>query len=179
MTTAAVFLLPNGTFFVELIIFVIVLGLITKFIVPPLNRAMAKRQEEIRTSLDAAERARQDAAVADDERRAALEEARRQARELVATANNTAEQIRSEAQTRAQEEYQRIVAGADAEIALARQRAVDEAAGRMGEVVLEVVERIIGREVDEASHRALIDDAIGALSSEAGGPAAAGAGQRP
>jgi F-type H+-transporting ATPase subunit b len=178
MNTAAVFLLPNGTFFVELVIFVIVLGVIAKFVVPPLNRAMEKRQEEIRLSLEAADRARQDAAAADDERRAALEESRQQAREIVAVANRTAEQVRSDAQARGQAEYERIVGSADAEIALARQRAIDEAASKMGEVVLEVVERIIGREVDSGTHRILIDEAIGALSAETGG-AAAGAGQRP
>ena len=77
-----------------------------------------------------------------------LEQARQQAREIVATANRTAEQVRTDAQARGQSEYDRIVGNADAEIALARQRAVEEAAARMGEIVMEVVERIIGREVE-------------------------------
>ena len=77
-----------------------------------------------------------------------LEQARQQAREIVATANRTAEQVRTDAQARGQAEYDRIVGNADVEIALARQRAVEEAASRMGEVVMEVVERIIGREVE-------------------------------
>ena len=64
---------------------------------------------------------------------------------------------------------------------LARQRAVEEAAARLGELVVEVVERIIGREVDAEAHRDLIDEAVGALSERhRGGPsAAAGAGSRP
>jgi F-type H+-transporting ATPase subunit b len=181
METGSVFLLPNGTFFVELVVFLIIVFAIGKYILPPLNRALATRQEQIRTSLEAADRARADAAQADDERRHALEEARQHAREIVAQANRTAEQTRADAQERAQAEFERIVTNAQAEIAAARQRAVEESAGRMGELVLEVVEKIIGRDVDLAAHRDLLDQAIAALTAEAGSDSARGAaaGARP
>jgi len=174
---ASVFLLPNGTFFVELFIFLVIVFLISKYILPPLNRAMADRQEKIRASLEAADKARADAAAADDERRAVLEQARHQAREIVAQANHTAEQVRSEAQARGQAESERIIANAQAELAVARQRAVEESASRMGEIVLDTVEKIIGREVDAAAHRDLLDEAIEALRSDVQ-PGDRGAGAR-
>ncbi len=178
MNPASVFLLPNGTFFVELIVFLIIIFVIGKFILPPLNRAMEKRQEQIQASLDAADQARADAAAADDERRAALEHARQQAREIVEQAQRTAERLNAEAQSRGQSEYERIVGSAEAEVRLARQRALEEAASRLGELVVEVVERIIGREMDANAHRDLIDEAVNALSREnaADGSAATGAG---
>ena len=71
---------------------------IYKYVLPPVNKAMEERQEQIRTSLEAADQARADAEAADDERRGVLEEARQQAREIVATANRTAEQVRTDAQ---------------------------------------------------------------------------------
>jgi F-type H+-transporting ATPase subunit b len=175
--TASIFLLPNGTFFVELAVFLIIVFLIGKYILPPINKAMEERQAQIKSSLEAAEVARADAAAADGERRAALEEGRRQAREIVAQANGTAEQVRLEAQTRAQLEYDRILAKADSQVSVHRQRAVEEAAGRMGEIVFETVERVIGREVDAATHRDLIDAAVAALRSDA--VAAGEAGTRP
>jgi len=177
--TSSIFLLPNGTFFVELFVVVVIIGALAKYVLPPLNKAMEARQEHIRSSLEAADAARTDAAAADDERRAALDEARKQAREIVAQANRTADQVRSEAQGRGQVEYDRILANAENEVALARRRAVEEASGRMGELVLEVVERIIGREVDAATHRDLIDEAVAALNADADGAATASAGSRP
>jgi F0F1-type ATP synthase membrane subunit b/b' len=49
----------------------------------------------------------------------------------------------------------------------------------MGEIVMEVVERVIGREVDAEAHRELIDEAVAALRADtAGGAAAAGTGAR-
>ena len=57
MTTAGIFLLPNGTFFVELLVSIILILLIYKFVLPPINKAMEERQEKIRDSLEAADRA--------------------------------------------------------------------------------------------------------------------------
>lgn len=175
------FLIPNGTFIIELIAFLVVLGVIARYVLPWVNTQLQERQEAIRAELAAADEAKADAAAADHERRAALEDARHQAREIVAQANRTAEQVSADAQTRGQSEYERLVAAAEAEVGLARQRALEEAAARLGEVVVDVVERIIGREVDAEAHRDLIQEAVGALSNDDGtaGAAAAGAGSRP
>lgn len=178
MTTAGIFLLPNGTFFIELAVSIVLILLIYKYVLPPINKAMEERQEKIRESLESADRARADAEAADDERRLVLEEARHQAREIIATANRTAEQVRTDAQARGQSEYERIVANADVEVALARQRAVEEAATRLGEIVMDVVERVIGREVNMEAHRDLIDEAVRALRADTGGEAAAAAESR-
>ena len=180
MITAGIFLLPNGTFFIELAVSIVLILLIYKYVIPPINKAMEERQEKIRSSLEAADQARADAEAADDERRIVLEEARHQAREIVAQANRTAEQVRVDAQTRGETERERIVGNAELEVSLARQRAVEEAATRMGEIVMDVVERVIGREVNVEAHQDLIDEAVTALraDADAGGGAAATTGAR-
>jgi F-type H+-transporting ATPase subunit b len=178
MTTAGIFLLPNGTFFVELIVFIVLIVIMQKMIVPPITRALAERQERIRASLDAADQARADASAADDERRAVLEEARQNAREVVAQANRTAEAVRVDFQTRGQAEFERIVGGAEAEVALARQRAVEDAASRLGDITMDVVARVIGRPVSAEAHQDLIAEAVSALHSGASGSAAASSGSR-
>ena len=171
------FLIPNGTFIVELVAFLIVLAFIGKYVLPYLKKSLDERADLISRQLAAAEEARAEASAADDERRRALEEARHQAREIVAQANRTAEQVRNDAQSKGQAEFERIVSSADAEVSLARQRAVEEAAGRLGEMVMDVVERVIGREVDEGAHRDLISQAVDALKSDTtGSGAGAGAG---
>jgi F-type H+-transporting ATPase subunit b len=166
MTTAGIFLLPNGTFIFELIITIVLIIIINKMILPPLNAAMVKRQERIRSSLEAADQARADASAADDERRSVLEEARQTAREVVAQANRTAEAVRVDAQTRGQAEFERIVGGAEAEVAQARQRAVEDAGNRLGEIAMDVVQRVIGRPVNVEAHQDLIAEAVGALHAD-------------
>jgi len=164
--TASNFLIPNGTIIVELVAFLIVLFVLGKYVLPPVNRAIVARQEQIRSELSAAEQARADAAAADDERRNALEQARQQAREIVAHAKRTAEQVHSEATERGQSESDRLITNAQTELSIARQRAIEESAARMGDIVLDTVEKIIGREVDSSSHRDLLDQAIEALKSD-------------
>jgi F-type H+-transporting ATPase subunit b len=176
--TAGIFILPNATFIFQLVIFLVLIYVVGRKILPSINTAMAQRQERIRASLDAADQARADAVAADDERRAVLEEARHSAREVVAQANRSAEEVRVDAQARGQAEFERIVAEAEAEVALARQGAVEEAAGRVGEITMDVVERVIGRPVDAEAHRDLIAQAISALRSDATGGAATSSGAR-
>lgn len=167
MFAQSIFLLPNGTFFVELLVVVAILFIVTKYILPPLNKAMEKRQATIRASLEAAEIARAEAAAAGDERATVLAQARDQAREIVAAAQALADQVKAEAGGRGQAEYERIVASADGEINTARQRAIDEASARIGEIVFDLVTKIVGREVDQSTHQDLIQEAVAALNAEA------------
>jgi F-type H+-transporting ATPase subunit b len=161
------FLVPDGTFVAEFIAFLIIVGIIAKYILPPLNKAMQARQEEIRTSLEAADTARAEADETRAQRQQILDEARGTAREIIAQANKTAERVAAQAEERGQQEYDRLLRAAEAEIALARQRAVDQVSSQLGALALSVARQVIGREIDAESHRALIDEAVAALRASA------------
>lgn len=61
------FLLPNGTFFVVLIIFLIVLGVIGTFVVPPIMKVLRERENMVtKTAADNRKSAEQFAAARDD-----------------------------------------------------------------------------------------------------------------
>ena len=167
MSTGSIFLLPNGTWFVELAVVVIILWVVTKYALPMLNAAIEARQDKIRTALIAAEEARAAADAAGDERARVLNEAREQARDIVANAQALSDQIKAESGARGQVEYERIVSQANAEVQSARQRAIDEASGKIGEIVFDLVAKVVGREVDQAAHQDLVREAVVALSAEA------------
>ena len=167
MSTGSIFLLPNGTWFVELAVVVIILWVVTKYALPMLNAAIEARQDKIRTALIAAEEARAAADAAGDERARVLSEARQQARDIVANAQALSDQIKAESGARGQVEYERIVSQANAEVQSARQRAIDEASGKIGEIVFDLVAKVVGREVDQAAHQDLVREAVVALSAEA------------
>lgn len=166
------FLIPNGTFVVVLIAFLLVVGFIARAVVPYLNKVLTERQEQIRSELEAADRAKADAEDADAERRRELEQARAHAREIVSQATATAERIVAAAATDAQEAAARITQAAEAEVAVARQAAVEEVSARVGEIVMAAAERVVGREIQLADHRDLIDEAIAAVRTESSWAAA-------
>jgi F-type H+-transporting ATPase subunit b len=167
MIASSNFLVPNATLIVEVVAFLIVLGFIGRYVLPVLNERLESRQEEIRTALEAADAARAEAAEASVRHEAILDEARRQAREVLAQANKSAERIVARGEDRGREEYERIVGRADADIAAARHRAVEEVSAQVADLVLSVARQVIGREIDAAAHRALIDQAVAALRHSA------------
>ena len=153
------------TFIVETVVMLVIIWLVMKYVWPLLKTMMEARQEEIGKALAAAEAARSDAANAEQERQVALAEGRQQAADVVEQARRNAAQITAESGSRAQAEYDRIVANAHAEVLLQRQRAVDEAASELGDVVMDVVAKVIDREADAEVHQSLIDQAVRALNA--------------
>jgi F-type H+-transporting ATPase subunit b len=177
-TATSNFLVPNGTFIVVLIAFIIMVTVITKYVLPPLNKVLTERQEQIRGELEAADKAKADAEEADAERRSVLEQARGQARDIVAQAQIAADQIVVNATAEGQAVHDRIVASADAEVIVARQAAVEEVTARVGEIVLAAAERVVGRDISASDHQDLIDEAIAAVRAESTGAAAGAGGAR-
>jgi F-type H+-transporting ATPase subunit b len=163
----SIFLLPNGTWFVELAVVLVILWVMTKYVLPRLNAMIEARQDKIRTALAAADEARAAADAAGDERARVLTEAREQARDIVANAQALSDQVKAESGARGQVEYDRIVTQANAEVAAARQRAIDEASAKIGEIVFDLVAKVVGREVDQSAHQDLVREAVAALNAEA------------
>jgi len=163
---SSIFIVPNGTLIAELVAFILVLLVVAKYLVPPINRELQARQDAIRAQLVAADEAKAEARLDEERRREALEEARMRAREIVEQAQRTAERLAADAHARGEQEYERMLTSAEEQVRLARQRALEEAAQHLGDVVVDVVERIIGREMDAAAHADLIDAAVSALAAE-------------
>ena len=123
MLAASNILVPNATFVVELVAFLVVLGVMARFVLPPISRAMHRRQEEIETALDKGRQAERHLMAAQAEYDAQLQRGRRQARLFMERARGQSEQLRQEARQKADEEYDRRVARAQAAIERAVERA--------------------------------------------------------
>jgi F-type H+-transporting ATPase subunit b len=170
------FLLPNATVFPELLAFLVVLFLLSRYVLPPLNAQMRKRQQNIADSLKVIDEAKTMQAEAENRARTVLEEARQQARTVLDNANRLAEQVGGEARRSAEEEYARIVARAQAEIERSRQQAEAQLLARMADLVVATAEQVVEAEIDASRHTALIDEAIAAAgAANPSGAAAAGA----
>lgn len=98
------FLLPNGTFFFVLAIFLIVLGIIGKFVVPPILQVLHERDAMIaKTTEDSRKAAKQfDAAQADYQK--AMADARKEATGIREDARAEGRKILDEMRGRASEE---------------------------------------------------------------------------
>jgi len=161
------FLIPNATFIVELVIFLVVLGIIAKWILPPLQEVAETRRARIRISSQQAEQARAEAQNLTAERDRLLAEARVQARGIRDHATQGADAALEQGRARGQEEYERLVQASRQEIAVESRRAREALVGRLDTLVLAAAGRVLGSEIDAARHRNLIDEAVGAATGAA------------
>ncbi|MGO9963535.1 MAG: F0F1 ATP synthase subunit B [Acidimicrobiales bacterium] len=159
------FLIPNGTFVVELVIFLVVLGVIAKWILPPLQAVAETRQERIAVASHSAEEARAESQRLLAERDRVLAESRAQARAIVDHANQGADQAMQNGRQRGQEEYERLVTASRATTADEGRRARIELMGRLDTLVAAAAERVLQSRVDLEQHRGLIDEAIAAAAA--------------
>jgi len=104
------FLIPNATFIAELVAFVIILAIIWRYILPPVQKAMHQRQEMIRQQVEDAEEAKAKLAEAQEAYKNALTEARVEAAQIRENARAEAQRTIEELRASAQEESARIVA---------------------------------------------------------------------
>lgn len=103
------FLVPNGTFFFVLTIFLIVLGIIGTFVVPPILRVLRERDAMVaKTTTDSKKSAEQfEAAQADYEK--AMTEARVQASSFRDNARAEGRKVVEDARARAEQEVMSTV----------------------------------------------------------------------
>jgi F-type H+-transporting ATPase subunit b len=159
------FLVPNLTFVFELVAFLIVIGVLAKYVLPPIQAAMEARQGTIRQALTDAETAKQRAAEAESEYRRILDDARAQARSMVDEAGRLAEQLRADRRAQAEEEYQRTIDRATADIDAAARRASEELRRQSADLIIAVVEKVV-EGLDANAHRELIDRTIAEVESQ-------------
>jgi F-type H+-transporting ATPase subunit b len=163
------FLVPNGTFFVELIAFVIMFAIIARYIVPPINKAMTARQDAIRQQFAELDEAKEQATEAADEFRSQIEDARHEAARIREEAREQGAAIVVEMREQAQTEAARIVEHARAQIEADRQQAVTSLRAEVGTLATDLAGRIVGEALeDEARQSRVVDRFLAELDATGG-----------
>jgi F-type H+-transporting ATPase subunit b len=110
------FLIPNGTFFFVLIIFLIVLGVIGKWVVPPISKVLREREEMVRKTIEDNRRAAELRAAAEADYLKVMLEARREATNVREEARAEGRRIVDDAKARAHAEVSTVLQQAGEEL---------------------------------------------------------------
>ena len=165
------FLIPNGTFFFELLLFLVVLWVLARWIVPRINGAIEKRQEAIHQQLEDAKKSREDAEKARQEYQDALAETRREITRLREEAQAERGQILEEARAEATAYREEQVKVLEDRLATERQQILMSLRSEVGELAFSLSEKIVHSSLrDDERQRQLVDDFIAGIgaSVEAG-----------
>jgi F-type H+-transporting ATPase subunit b len=98
------FLVPNGTFFFVLIIFLIVLGVIGKWVVPPISKVLNDREAMVKQTVEDNRKAADQFSAADADYEAEMAKARSEASRVRDEARSEGRKILEDMRGRASEE---------------------------------------------------------------------------
>jgi F-type H+-transporting ATPase subunit b len=161
------FLVPDATFFAELVTFLLILAVIGRYILPYIQKAMRERQEMIRQQGEDADKAKEQLAEAEKALQNALNEARTEAAQIRENARAEAQRTVEELRAQALEEQQRIIARGDEQLANQRTAIVRELRAEIGTLAVELAEKIVDQRLaDDATVSATVDAFLAGLESQ-------------
>jgi F-type H+-transporting ATPase subunit b len=164
---ASNFLVPNATFLVELFAFAIMVFILAKYVIPPINKAMTDRQNAIRKEFADLEEAQADARKAEKDFKEQLAQARHEAAKIREDAREQGAGIIADMRTQAQEESERILKHARAQLEAERSQAVQSLRNEVGTMATTLAGRIVGEALEDDDRRArTVERFISALEDE-------------
>jgi F-type H+-transporting ATPase subunit b len=166
---ASNFLVPNATFIVELIAFAIIVFILARYVIPPINKAMTDRQNQIRKDFADLEEAQSDARSAEKKYQALQADARHEAARIREEAREQGAAIIAEMRTQAQEEADRILRHGRAQLEAERSQAVQSLRIELGTMATTLAGRIVGEALEDDERRSrTVERFISALEDESG-----------
>jgi F-type H+-transporting ATPase subunit b len=155
--------------------FVVFIAVIWTFAFKPIQRMLADRKSRIEEGLRDAEQARKDRESAEAERLAALQDARREANEILTRAQKVADESRERDLAATREELERIRARASADIEAEKQRAIGELRTEVADLALQAASRVVGESMTDERQRRLVEEFL----AETGAGNGSGSGSAP
>jgi F-type H+-transporting ATPase subunit b len=147
--------------------FVIFIAIIWKFAFTPISKMLGDRKDRIEQGLKDAEQARLDRDNAEAGRIAALQEARREANDILTRAQKVAEESRERDLAATREELERLRARASAELESEKQRAIADLRAEVADLALQAAGKVIGETMTDDRQRRLVQEFL----AETGAPA--------
>ena len=179
------FLVPNGTFLFELLAFLVILFILGRFVVPPIQRAMRQRREMVQQGIEDAQQARERTDATKKAYREELDAARAEGAKIREKARAEADQLAGDKREHAQQAVAGVHERGEKQLHAQRDRAASELREQVGGLALRLSERILGSSpVDDKRLQGLVDGFLAdvpagsgpAAEDERGGAAPAGTG---
>jgi F-type H+-transporting ATPase subunit b len=150
-----------GLFFWQTLLFLTLLFLLRKFAWKPILGAVNSREESIKKALESAKEAEEKMASITAENEEFLKQAREERNVILREAKEAKDAIVAEAKDAAQKEADRILVSANEQIANERMKAVVELKNQVGQLSLEIAEKILTDELDDKSKQeALVNNLV-------------------
>ena len=170
------FLIPDATFLAEIFAFLIILAVMYKYVVPPLQKSVTLRQEMIRKQIEDSKEAKERLDAAEAEYKTMVSEARTEAAKAREEGNKVRQEIIDSAKDEARIEAEAVTSRAEARLEVERRQVFAELRGEIGRLAVELSERIVGESLADDERQSRVVDRF--LADLENAPASAGAGEQ-
>jgi F-type H+-transporting ATPase subunit b len=138
--------------------FILFFVLIWSFAFKPVSAMLSERKSRIEQGLKDAEQARRDRENAEQERIAALSEARRESNDILVRAQKVAQETRDADIAATREELERLRTRAAGEIEAEKTRAIQEVRAEVADLALLAASKVIGETMTDDRQRRLVEE---------------------
>jgi F-type H+-transporting ATPase subunit b len=149
--------------------FVFFFFLIRAFAFSGIAKTLEERRARIEQGLKDAEQAAKDRAAAEEERIKALQEARREANDILTRAQKVSDETREADLKATREEVERIRQRATADIEAEKQKAITELRSEVADLALAAASKVVGESLDDTRQRRLVQEFLEESGGKRGG----------
>jgi F-type H+-transporting ATPase subunit b len=145
--------------------FIVLFVILSSVALGPVRKMLDERRRRIEEGLRDAEQARRDRESAETERVAALQEARREANDILARAQKVAQETRDADIAATRSELERMRERATSEIESEKQRAIADLRSEVADLALRAAGRVVGETLTGERERRLVADFLAETNS--------------
>lgn len=157
--------LNPGLIFWTIITFIAVLVILKRAAWKPLVQALVSREEKIRTALDDAERAQQEAQRLLEEHKRQIARAEVESQRIIKEGREMGEKVKAEIVEKANASARNLIDQAKDEIRREKESALTQLRTEVADLAIGVAAKLIDQNLDTAKQRQLADAAIKELQS--------------
>ncbi len=150
-----------------LVAFGITFFVLRKYAFGPIQKTIDERRDKIRLAVEEADNARNEARDLLEQNKAILAQARSESAAILAEAKKVGDGQISRAKEEAESERQRRLEDTKKQIEAETSRAIDQIRTEVAGLTVDATQRVVGKVLDTADQRRLVDEAIAELDFSA------------
>ncbi len=155
----------TSTIFWSIVVFIIMVVVLWKLVLKPINNMISKRQEEIREKIDDADRQNEEAKKYLDEQKVKIDKSRLEAKKIIDEGKDVARKIREDIEQKASEKSRTLIDDALAEIKSEKERSLNDVKNEIIEIALDASEKLVSKKLSDEEHKKLIEDSLKELEN--------------
>ena len=150
----------TSTIFWSIVVFVILVVVLWKFVLKPVNNMISKRQEEIRVKIDDADRKGLEASEYLEEQKKSIDKSRIEAKKIIDEGKEAARKIKEEIEHQASEKSKLMLKDALTEIRSEKDRSINDVKDEMVDIALSASQKMISKSLSGEDHKKLIEESL-------------------